>query len=442
VHPAADGGLARVRLPGGRTTIGALAELLACSLEYGDGRLELTSRGNVQLRGLHESAGPLLHERLASVGLLPSMRHERVRNFVASPASGILSGGHIDLTGLLAELDEALCAEEKLAALSGRFLFGLDDGRGDVVGMEADVAVRFVDPKTAELWLAGVPTGQLLPVESITGTMLQVARNFVDRAAGQAPAAWRLRDIPYSIERIVAELAVDGFGTTLPASRTDVGPDGRSGAPDGPGGAPDSPRHPAGPPQPGPLEPGRYRQLDGSVCAIVSARFGRLETVQARALLHDRAAHARVIVTPWRSVLVPDLASPHAEALLARAHASGLGTDATEPWRHVTACIGSPGCARSHADVRATAIALSTPVPLPAMPVHWVGCERACGTPTGAHLRVQAGPDGYRVGGDQTPVPASRIQNRITELAAAATATDEGVATVGERGVAVRVSIG
>ena len=53
---AADGYLARVRLPGGFVTGGQLRVLARLAGELGDGRVELTSRGNVQLRALAADA--------------------------------------------------------------------------------------------------------------------------------------------------------------------------------------------------------------------------------------------------------------------------------------------------------------------------------------------------------------------------------------------------
>src|SRR6188472_1313251 len=69
-HDAEDGALARVRLPGGAITAAALRVVADCAASLGDGRVHLTSRGNLQLRGLSRS-GPLA-ERLATAGLLPS----------------------------------------------------------------------------------------------------------------------------------------------------------------------------------------------------------------------------------------------------------------------------------------------------------------------------------------------------------------------------------
>ena len=136
---AADGYLARVRLPGGLVTGEQLRALAGLAVELGDGRIELTSRGNVQLRALAADAAAPLTAALSDAGLLPSLDHDRVRNVLASPLAGLdgldgLGGGR-DLTAIVAALDAELCARPRLAELSGRFLFALDDGRGDVAGL-------------------------------------------------------------------------------------------------------------------------------------------------------------------------------------------------------------------------------------------------------------------------------------------------------------------
>lgn len=107
----------------------------------GDGALHLTSRGNVQLRGLAPDRGQELAEVFAGAGLLPSVRHERARNVVASPLSGLDGRGAADVQRWARELDALLCGCEAAAELSGRFLFALDDGRGDVAGLGADVTL-------------------------------------------------------------------------------------------------------------------------------------------------------------------------------------------------------------------------------------------------------------------------------------------------------------
>ena len=113
LHQAADGGLARIRIPGGLVSGPQLIALADATRNLGDGRLELTSRGNIQIRALAPGAADELARRLAASGLLPSVTHERVRNIVASPLAGI--DNDRDLTYLVRELDRALCERPALS---------------------------------------------------------------------------------------------------------------------------------------------------------------------------------------------------------------------------------------------------------------------------------------------------------------------------------------
>ena len=155
VHRAADGLLARVRLPGGMIGPDQLEALADAAIRFGAGTLELTARGNVQLRGVSDAAA--VAAAVGAAGLLPSTTHERVRNIVASPLSGRL-GGHDDIRPWVAALDCGIQSDPVLAGLPGRFLFGIDDGTADVSGMAADVGVHVL-PDAVALVVAGRDTG-------------------------------------------------------------------------------------------------------------------------------------------------------------------------------------------------------------------------------------------------------------------------------------------
>jgi precorrin-3B synthase len=154
LHQAADGALARVRLPGGMISPGQLQVIAHAASRFGSPAMELTSRGSIQIRAITDTAA--VAEAVAAAGLLPSQTHERFRNIVASPLSGRL-GGLTDIRGLVTDLDEAILAAPRLAELPGRFLFGIDDGRADVSGLATDAGVHVVDRSTAALLLAGRP---------------------------------------------------------------------------------------------------------------------------------------------------------------------------------------------------------------------------------------------------------------------------------------------
>src|SRR3954471_16506991 len=89
MHPAADGALARVRLPGGMIEPRQLEALAHVANRFGSPAIELTLRGNIQILGICEDESATAYaDAVASAGLLPSPTHERVRNIVASPLSG------------------------------------------------------------------------------------------------------------------------------------------------------------------------------------------------------------------------------------------------------------------------------------------------------------------------------------------------------------------
>ena len=155
-HTAADGELARIRLPGGVMSADQMETVALAAIDFAASSLELTSRGNVQIRGVRDTAS--VAELLTASGLLPSASHERVRNIVASPLAG-RNGGLCDTRELVTGLDSALQRDPLLAQLPGRVLFGIDVGRGDISGLGADVGLHALDASTAALLLGGRDTG-------------------------------------------------------------------------------------------------------------------------------------------------------------------------------------------------------------------------------------------------------------------------------------------
>ncbi|WP_369140813.1 precorrin-3B synthase [Modestobacter versicolor] len=365
-HAAADGGLARVRVPGGTLTADQLRTLAAAARDLGNGHLELTSRGNLQLRGLPEGAEAGLGDRLAAAGLLPSATHERVRNVLASTLSGRTPGGHLDVRPWVRGFDAGLSGDPLLAGLPGRFLATLDDGRGDVAGLHGDVGLLALAPDTVALTLGGVDAGLRARPADAVALALAAARAFLAERAAQGSAAWRLAELADGPARVAARLGGPvAAGAPLPAAPV-TGPVGAAG------------------------------QLDGRTALLGVVPLGRLSADQADLLA--RLA-AEVQLTPWRSVVVPDLAEDDVDDAAVELHRTGIVFDEASPWLQVTTCAGRPGCARSLADVRADATAAVTTRALPADGArqHWVGCERRCGRPQGRVVDVVATPTGYRI---------------------------------------------
>lgn len=364
LHAADDGYVARVRIPGGRLAPEQVLALADLAESTGDGYLYLTSRGNVQLRGLSASCGGELAMALYDAGLLPSESHDRVRNIVASPLSGIEGP---DIEAILHELDDALLDDDGLVALSGRFLFGIDNGAGDVLALRPDVGVVVEGAEVVRLVVAGHATAVTAPLDLAADLLIGAAHRFLALRAEHAPNAWRAAELP---DAALAELAPGRPGPHLGGQelRTREAVAAHSG---------DKPR--------------ALGVRGAAVVAGVtlgSAPAGQWRTVAALA--------TEVRLTPWRSLVLiePDSPEDAAEELADL----GFLLDDADPLAPVTACIGKPGCGKALADVRRDASDLAAAHP--GARLHVSGCDRRCGHPAGPHLSAVASPDaagGYQI---------------------------------------------
>ncbi|WP_203832600.1 precorrin-3B synthase, partial [Actinoplanes lobatus] len=409
LHAAADGLLARVRLPGGLLTGARLRALRALAEEFGDGALELTSRANLQLRGLSATDAPALATRLRAAGLLPSQTHDNVRNIASPPLPGST------IRALIPALDRAIVDDPALAGLPGKFLFALGH-----VPLSPDVAAvpapnpapapttrpaptnptpaPTTQPPTTSptppaptthtavagpeerghtggglfaIRFAGHDTGLRVEAGRVVPALIAAAHAFLaerEEQRGDGPAAWRLRELTDGPARVSARVA--GVLGLTPVAVPAAVPVEATGATD---------------------LVGVVAQADGLAAVGALVPLGRLTGVPLRVL----EGADQLVVTPWRGVIVADLPPSAAVEWADRLAAAGLAVAADSPWSGVTACAGRPGCAKSLADVRADATATARFVD--GLPVHWVGCARACGSPSGPHVRVEATTDGYLV---------------------------------------------
>lgn len=329
-HLAEDGALVRLRVPGGRVSVAVLGELLEAAAADGAAVLQLTSRGNLQLRALPDPLPERFVQRVEATGLLPSASHERVRNILASPLSPALAP-------LVAELDRGLMVDPGLAALSGRFLFALADRSGSVLSEPFDLAWQTVGDGGDGVLLAN-GLGMPVPRERAVEELLARARTFL--ACRSSASVWNVRGL--------------GRDAAVFAGMTAYEP---SVAP--------------------PLSPG---VAGDDLVAGVPLGFLTATHVDALAAVAET-----VVVTPWRSVVVPSGARV-SEPLTS----AGLVTERDSPWSGLSACTGAPACAKarcSTADRAAELVASELRRP-GSRPLHLVGCERRCGARAGDVVAV------------------------------------------------------
>ena len=103
-----DGLLVRIKPRGNRVTIEQAEAVANLSSRFGNGVLNITGRGNLQLRGATEDGFPDLIDGLAAAGLLDlSAEGEAVRNVVSSPLAGTDPAALLDIRPGVAAWDGA-----------------------------------------------------------------------------------------------------------------------------------------------------------------------------------------------------------------------------------------------------------------------------------------------------------------------------------------------
>ncbi|MGI8731434.1 MAG: hypothetical protein ACR2LK_15875, partial [Solirubrobacteraceae bacterium] len=311
LHEAADGWLARVRLPGGRIDAAGLraaADAAAC----GNGIVELTVRASLQIRGLDRAGGPAVAGVLRAGGLLASSDHDRVRNVLASPVAGRHPRSLASTDDIVAALDRGLCTDPDLAALPGRFLFAIDDGSATVDARDADLALVALPDGTLRLWIGRRATTLVAVPESAPQLALAAARAFL----GQSGGTWRVRDLDGAPERIARALEGRLLGDEAPAMR---------------------PPRAAGPTAGRGVRIGTLTQADGRAAITALAPLGRLDAADLRRLA-GLAGELRLSAA--RTLTVVDVSQDDAATLTAGLSDLGLVTTPGSGWHGLSACAG------------------------------------------------------------------------------------------------------
>lgn len=296
-----DGLVVRVRALGGRLTQAQAAGIAALSQAHGNGRLDLSARANLQLRGVTEASHPALLQGLAALGLLDDTPEaEARRNIMVTPFADA------EADAIAAALAQALA--DAAPALPGKFGFAVDTGAAPVLA-EASADVRIERGAAGMLLRAdGMDSGRAVTPDKAAVEAVRLAAWFL--AAGGAPGGrGRMRGL------IARGVLPPGHDASALAA--------------------------AAPPGPGLVPQG----------ALIGAAFGQLEAAQLAAL----AALGPIRLTPWRMLLV--------EGLAAMPRLPGLATAPGDPLLAASACTGAPGCPQALGPTRPLAGALAARVP-------------------------------------------------------------------------------
>jgi precorrin-3B synthase len=383
-----DGLLVRLTTVG-TISLNAFGALCAAAQLHGNGIIEVTARGNIQIRGLNAASAPAF---AATVAALDIAAADGVP-IVCNPLAGLDLEEIIDASALATDLRLAL-ARSSLAARLGAKVSVVVDGGGQLKldGIAADVRLR-----------AEVIDGNAMLRVGIGGDGAGATQLGTVALSEGAEAAMKLLEILAQRGRdarardIIAAEGVAIFGeafSSCPAiavRRTASlrSPMRRASALSAHGVTKDV----DGRAKPGHDGAGAHRLRDGLFAYGIGLPFGHTDTAALQRLIEaTRTAGATGWrAAPGRTLMAIGLVQQTLPAFAAAAENLGFIVHGDDPRRHVVACAGAPICAAAEIAARALAPAVAAAAADHldgSFKIHISGCAKGCAHSAPAALTV------------------------------------------------------
>ena len=331
-----DGWLLRVQPRRSRLSASDARIIADATAQHGNDIIELTNRGNLQIRGLTPASAARFAAEMVAAGL-GSARH----NILVSPLAGDDPGVDAKTIPIADALDGLLA---DFTGLADKFLFAIDGGGFAGLPVPADITARAHHGQWG-VWIDGEPYGIRCEASAVPETMFRLASTFAANAAG----ARRMREVAGNV--LLASGLVADMPAIIPASLETIG----------------------------------FLPYRGDIGGFgLGIPFGGMKatTLHHLADLAARFGDATLRMTPWRSVILPGIASER----VANLHGRDLIADPLDYRRHIVACTGSPGCAEATVNARVDAKFLAA-VQFSGK-LHISGCAKGCAHPGAAPVTL------------------------------------------------------
>ncbi len=189
-----DGLVVRLRLSCNEAPLALVAEIADWAQTYGNGLIDLSARGNLQLRGVTEATLPALTRELAEAGVTDaSPEAEAVRNVLVAPLAGFDPAAPFDVRPYAKALERELAGNRELWALPGKFGFAFDAGAFPLGRGVADIVFSAAAPDAFVVTLAGEATLGPFPTNQAVAVARQLAQAFLALRQSATPPR-RMRD--------------------------------------------------------------------------------------------------------------------------------------------------------------------------------------------------------------------------------------------------------
>jgi precorrin-3B synthase len=355
--PTGDGLLVRL-MPAEPMPLEEFIAVCAAARQYGNGTVEVTARGSLQVRGLTSSSVPLFASAVAALDISAIEGVPVIADPLPDDAAAL-----IDAANLAAAVRRAI-ADARLA-LGAKVSVVIDGGgRLHLDALSADVRLRATGSARAprlHVALGGdaasaTPLGSISP--DMAAALIVRLLGVIAQRGTAARATDMLRDEGIAAFRSVASEFV------APASSP--------------------PRRPTAEPI------GRHPLRDGAVALGVALAFGHARTDALCDLARLAAPRGvrSVRPVPGRTLLLIGAAPADAAVLATAAENLGFVVRTDDPRCSIIACPGKPACASGLIAARALAMEVAPYLSAQSKTIHISGCAKGCAHPAPAALTV------------------------------------------------------
>jgi len=361
-----DGLLVRLRPDDDSLTIPKVLALAAAAETFGNGIIEITARGNLQLRGLSDATVPALAQAIgdAEITIAEGLAIE------VPPLAGIDPAEIADPRPIAAALRGALQAHRPSLKLAPKLSVVIDGGgRFGLDAVVADIRLQALSTPDGVVWLLSL--GGTAARGSIVGvlngdTIVPALIAILEMLSGLGTAA-RGRDLDSDEVRALCRCQ------------------GHSERPAVQGSA---------------AIPGIHELGDSEAVLGLGLAFAQVEASALVSFLHQAEALGATAIrlAPGHAFFVLGLAREAAAAAQGLAAALGFRIAAEDPRNAIATCAGSKGCASARMETKAMAQRLVEAAPDlldGSLTVHLSGCAKGCARPKPSELTLVGAPSGY-----------------------------------------------
>jgi precorrin-3B synthase len=356
-----DGLLARLTPSGETIALPAFGELCAAARRHGNGIVEITSRGSIQVRGLTAASAEAFAAEVEALGI-PAQEGIPV---MPDPLYGLDETSLVDAGEIAGELRQALAATSLASKLSAKASVVVDGcGELHLDDVAADVRLRATLTERGirfHVALGGTASTAVSIGAVPIGRGVECTVRLLERLAGFAPQ--RMRDA-------VASAGAATFASALAGVLERVrAPDARPRA-----------------------EPVGVYALRSSAIVGIALAFGhsKAKTLDRLIGMADDAGATGLRTAPRHALLFVGMPVDAAIDFADRAPLLGFIADPADERRNVFACAGAPICASGEIPARdlASMVALAVRSTNAAGPIHVSGCAKGCAHPAPTPLTI------------------------------------------------------